>query len=158
MVSISNAQQSQSQQSGSCQPTLSSPRINSFATAREKLKATVSKPIFQQQQQQLQQNMNKMSGIVFTNAIQLQPQTQAKLSRPSSQTNTTTNPTSTQTVQRTQKIQLTPANSATIVQPGDKSVALIAYYITPIHKQLMMMRTSYKYSQFSTDKRILSLC
>lgn len=120
MVSI--AQQSQSQQSeSSFQLALAPSSGKNFTTIRDGTKTTIAKPIIQQQQ--LQPNINKMQGIVFTNAIQLQQsQLQAKLQRQSSQANTSnTNHLTGRTIQRTHKIQLTQAPPPNIVQ-GDKYV------------------------------------
>lgn len=122
MVSIPNTitQQSQSHQSDSAfQLALASSSTNNFTAIRDSVKTAIAKPTIQQQQ--LQQNLNKMQGIVFANTIQLQqPQLQAKLQRQSSQPNTSnTLPLTTRTIQRTHKIQLAQAPPPNIVQ-GDK--------------------------------------
>lgn len=90
MVTIPNTitQQSQGNQSepATFQLTLASTaQTNSFTAIRDGLKtttATIAKPVTIQQQQ-LQQSLSKMQGIVFANTIQLQqPQLQAaKLQR-----------------------------------------------------------------------------
>lgn len=122
MVSIPNTitQQSQSHQSDSAfQLALASSSTNNFTSIRDSVKTAIAKPTIQQQQ--LQQNLNKMQGIVFANTIQLQQsQLQAKLQRQSSQPNTSnTLPLTTRTIQRTHKIQLAQAPPPNIVQ-GDK--------------------------------------
>lgn len=127
MVTIPNTitQQSQSHQSESTfQLALASTaQTNSFTAIRDGLKTTIAKPVTIQQQQ-LQQNFNKMQGIVFANAIQLQA---AKLQRQSTtqqkqQPNrskttatTTTQPLAARTIQRAHKIQLPQALPPQIV-------------------------------------------
>lgn len=93
---------------------------NNFAAIRDNVKATIAKPTIQQQQ--LQQSLNKMQGIVFANSIQLQQaQQQAKLQRQSPQQNTSnTHPLATRTIQRAHKIQLTQAPPPPIIQQGEK--------------------------------------
>lgn len=122
MMSIPNtiSQHSQNQSDSSFQLALSSSgSSNNFTTIRDCVKTTIAKPIIQQQQ--LQQGLNKMQGIVFTNAIQLQQsQLQAKFQRQSIKPNTSTvHPLTARTIQRTHKIQLAQAPPPTIVQ-GEK--------------------------------------
>lgn len=141
MVTIPNTitQQSQSHQSDSSTFQLalaSTAQTNSFTAIRDGLKTTtttIAKPATIQQQQ-LQQNLNKMQGIVFTNAIQLQ-QSQlqaAKLQRQSitaqqqpntSKTIATTQSLTTRTIQRPHKIQIPQAPLPQVVlrrQSGEK--------------------------------------
>lgn len=140
MVTIPNSivQQSQSHQSNSTFPlALSSSSNSNFATLKDGIKTTIAKPTTTIQQQQSQQNINKMQGIVF-NTIQLQQsQLQAKLQRQSSQTN----PLTTRTIQqRTHTIQLAQAPPPAIVHQGEK-LSDVSYYI---HKTLLI---------FSGEKR-----
>lgn len=137
MVTIPNSivQQSQSHQSNSTFPlALSSSSNNNFATLKDGIKTTIAKPTTTAvQQQQLQQNINKVQGIVF-NTIQLQQsQLQAKLQRQSSQANiSNVHPLTTRTIQqRTPKIQLAPP---AIVHQGEK-LSDVSYYI---HKKLLI--------------------
>lgn len=123
MVSIPNTinQHSQNQTDSSFQLALSSSGNSSnFTTIRDGVKTTIAKPIIQQQP--LQQSLNKMQGIVFTNAIQIQQsQLQAKLQRQSIKPNASiAHPLTTRTIQRTHKIQLAQAPPPTIVQQGEK--------------------------------------
>lgn len=126
MVSIPNtiSQQTQSHQSDSAfQLSLASSSTNNFTAIRDGVKTTIAKPTIHQQQ--LQQNLNKMQGIVFANTIQLQQsQSHAKLQRQSSQPNiSNTLPLTTRTIQRAHKIQLAQAPPPNIVQ-GEKLVSL----------------------------------
>lgn len=95
---------------------------------KDGIKTTIAKPTIQQQQ--LQQSINKMQGIVFTNKIQLQQsQLQAKLQRQSPQPNTSnTHPLTTRTIQRTHKIQLAQAPPPTIIHQGEK-LSDASYYL-----------------------------
>lgn len=143
MVTIPNTitQQSQGHQSDSpFQLALAATGpANSFTAIRDGLKTTTTtttlsaKPATMQHQQ-LQQNLSKMQGIVFANAIQLQqsqlPATTAvKLQRqstaPQQQPNTskTTQPLAARTIQRAHKIQIPQAPPPQIVvrrQSGEK--------------------------------------
>lgn len=126
MVTIPNSivQQSQSHQSNSTFPlALSSSSNSNFATLKDGIKTTIAKPTTTIQQQQSQQNINKMQGIVF-NTIQLQQsQLQAKLQRQSS------HPLTTRTIQqRTHTIQLAQAPPPAIVHQGEK-LSDVSYYI-----------------------------
>lgn len=121
MMSLSNSisQQPQGHESDrSFQLAVASSSTKNSVTIRDGSKPTI-KPIIQQQQQQ-QQNKNQMQGIVFANTIQLQqPQIQAKLQRQSLQDTSNTRSLTTRTIQRTHRIQLNQASTATIVQ-GEK--------------------------------------
>lgn len=135
MVTIPNTitQQSQSHQSESTfQLALASTaQTNSFTAIRDGLKTTIAKPVTIQQQQ-LQQNFNKMQGIVFANAIQLQAaklqrqsttQQQQQPNRSKTTATTTTQPLAARTIQRAHKIQLPQAPPPQIVvrrQSGEK--------------------------------------
>lgn len=136
MVTIPNTitQQSQTHQSESTfQLALASTaQTNSFTAIRDGLKTTtttIAKPTTIQQQH-LQQNLNKMQGIVFANTIQLQ-QSQlqaAKLQRQSTTqqqpntSKTTTQSLTARTIQRAHKIQIPQAPPPQIVlrQSGEK--------------------------------------
>lgn len=112
-MSLANSisQQPQGHESDtSFQLALASSSTKNFATIKDGSKTTI-KPIIQQQQPQ--QNINKMQGVVFANTIQLQqPQVQAKLQRQSLQNTSNTRPLPTRTIQRTHKIQLNQASTA----------------------------------------------
>lgn len=120
MVSMPNSisQQTQSHQSDSTFQLALASSSNNFTAIRDGTKVTIVKPTIQQQQ--LQQNLNKIQGIVFANTIELpQAQLQAKLQRQSTQTNASnTHPLTMRTIPR--KIQLTQAPPSTIVLQGEK--------------------------------------
>lgn len=131
MVTIPNT--ISTQQSESTFQLASTGQTSSFTAIRDGLKTTtttITKPATIQQQQ-LQQNLNKMQGIVFANTIQLQQtqlQAAAKLQRQSTiqqQANTskTTQSLTARTIQRAHKIQIPQAPPPQVVlrrQSGEK--------------------------------------
>lgn len=119
MMSLSNAisqQQPGHESTTSFQLALASSSTKNFTAMKDGPK-TITKPIIQQQQQ----NINKMQGIVFANMQQQlqQPQVPAKLQRQSLQNASNTRPLTTRPIQRTHKFQLNQASTATIIQ-GEK--------------------------------------